>query len=814
MATLLPDNFQQWFDNKEWQVRTHQLKLCRAFENKHSTLLIAPTGAGKTLAGFLPSLIDLNKNPQKGLHTLYVSPLKALTHDIHRNLMSPINEMQLGVTVETRTGDTPSSKRQRQRRNPPNILLTTPESLMLMLSYSDADNIFAKIKCVVIDEVHSFAHSKRGDFTSLALAHLQSMAPNLTRFGLSATVDEPGSMAMWLGVSGQPLNTIIVKSQTQPIVRLLQTRNPIPFTGFVAKYAMPEIYQAIADAQTTFVFVNTRAQAELVFQFLWQENVKGLPIAIYHGSLSKEQRHQTEQLMAKGKVRAVVATSALELGIDWGDVDQVIQLGAPKGVSRLLQRIGRSNHRMDEPSKAFLVPANKFEVLECMCAKRSISARQLDGEELLPGSPDIIPQFIVNLACQSSIDPDEVFALVKSATPYRELTKAMFNDLFQFTLNGGYALQSYERYQRLKKMPDGRFRPSDQRTMRRHRQNIGTIVEAGRLKVKRLRRSHQGKIIGEVEEYFAQQLVPGDTFLFAGEVLEFVGIQDMILEAKPNNKGEPKVPSYVGGQMPLSTHLSEMVRALINDQTKWRGLPKEIKQWLLNQKAFSQLPTAGRLLVEKFPFRCHFASMFYTFEGRKANQTLGMLLTKRMERMKLKPLSFSITDYGLSILSICALEEHHFSSLFSPDILGDDLEDWMMESPMLKRSFRRVAMVSGLTEQNYASTRKNLRQVTFSTDLIFDVLRKYDPDHVLLKVARQDAERELLDLSRLSHLLIRFHDNVDFHLLTKPSPLSIPIILDVRSEQVKGTGIAALIGQLNLQQEAEQLMEDVLNDLA
>lgn len=810
-----PAVFKQWFADKGWKIRSYQQKMISAFANQQSSLLIAPTGAGKTLSGFLPCLIDLHKqlasgksNKELGLHTLYVSPLKALAYDINRNLEAPINDMQLGIKVASRTGDTNSYQRQQQRKSPPNILLTTPESLMLMLSYADAPRIFAHLKCVIVDETHSFANTKRGDFMSLAMARLHWLNPNFIRVGLSATVAHRELLAGWLGITGEPTQIIEAKSRVKPRVKILTNKKHIPFGGYMAKYARKEILHAITQAKTCLVFVNTRAQAELIFQSLWEENAEGLPIAIYHGSLSKEQRAKTEKMMAAGKLRAVVTTSALELGIDWGNVDLVIQVGAPKGVSRLMQRIGRSNHTLDEPSQALLVPANRFEALECLAAIQAIKKGELDGDPPVSGALDILPQFIVNCVCSQGAQADDIYQQVLLASPYCGVDKQTFDQLWAFTQDGGYALQAYERYQRLVQ-ENGVYIPANKRVIMRHRQNIGTIVEAGRLRVKRLRRSHQGKIIGEVEEYFAQQLSKGDSFYFAGEILVFEGIRDMIVEARPGKAKEPKIPSYVGGQMPLSTYLAQAVRGLINSPEQWKALPKLVRDWLDLQKAFSGLPTQSHLLIEQFPFRGAQSTLFYTFEGRKANQTLGMLITRRMEKLDLKPLSFSITDYGLSISSVCQIMAKHIPQLFNPDILGDELEDWMLEASMLKRSFRQVAIVSGLIEQQYHSNKKTMRQVTFSTDLIYDTLKQYDPDHILLRVTRENAQRELLDLSRTSDILFRFYRHFTFNALIKPSPMAIPIVLNVRSEQVTGAGTQALLEQANLYQEAEMMLEEV-----
>ncbi|MEO1226802.1 MAG: DEAD/DEAH box helicase, partial [Pseudomonadota bacterium] len=385
-ALSLPPLFAGWFRQRGWHPHAHQLAVLDAVQAGRDVLLTAPTGGGKTLSGFLPSLIELAERPREGLHTLYISPLKALAVDIHRNLEMPIAEMRLSIRHETRTGDTPQAKRERQRRRPPNLLMTTPESLALLLSYNDAGRLFRPLRTIVIDEIHSVVGTKRGDLLSLGLARLRRLAPNSRRIGLSATAAHPDALAEWLGgFDAAPVHRVIGKPGPAPKVEILQPAARIPWSGHMGMHALPEIYDRIRRASTTIVFVNTRAQAELVFQALWRMNEDDLPIALHHGSLAVEQRRKVEAAMAAGKLRAVVATSSLDLGIDWGAVDLVMQIGAPKGVSRLLQRIGRANHRFDQASEAVLVPANRFEVLECRAAVDGVREMTLDGDPPPPG---------------------------------------------------------------------------------------------------------------------------------------------------------------------------------------------------------------------------------------------------------------------------------------------------------------------------------------------------------------------------------------------------------------------------------------------
>ncbi len=405
-------------------------------------LLIAPTGAGKTLAGFLPTLVDLSGkrcDPERALHTLYVSPLKALAVDIHRNLTQSIEELGLPITAETRTGDTPHSKRERQRRRPPDALLTTPESLALLLSYPDAGAMFSSLRCVIIDELHALLGTKRGDLLSLGLSRLSAIAPAVRRVGLSATVPHPDAVASFLSPSADPtaVETIIGPPGPEPEVAILEAGVDPPWRGHMALYALPAVYEEIRKAGTTIVFVNTRAQAELVFRGLWRLNAEDLSIAVHHGSLEREQRRRVEAAMARGDLRAVVATSSLDLGIDWGAVDLVVQMGAPKGSSRMLQRIGRANHRLDQPSRALLVPGNRFEVLECRAAIEAIHEHTLDGDQPPAGALDVLAQHMIGTACSGPFTADAFYAQVRAAAPYCDLDRRDFDDTLAFAATGG-----------------------------------------------------------------------------------------------------------------------------------------------------------------------------------------------------------------------------------------------------------------------------------------------------------------------------------------------------------------------------------------
>jgi ATP-dependent Lhr-like helicase len=759
-----------------------------------SALLIAPTGGGKTLAGFLPSLVDLAERPREGLHTLYISPLKALTVDIQRNLVRPIEELGLDLACETRTGDTPQTKRRRQRQNPPHLLMTTPESLALLLSYHDAPQVFANLNTVVVDELHALAGNKRGELLALGLARLHTLAPKCRRAGLSASVHDAQALVAWLSPGGHhedaSVRLIQANGGAKPEVEILVTHERLPWSGHMAVHALPEVYQRIRSAGTTLLFVNTRAQAEIVFRELWRLNDEGLAIALHHGSLSTAQRRKVEAAMARGELSAVAATSSLDLGVDWAAVDLVVQIGAPKGVSRLLQRIGRANHRLDQPSRALLVPANRFEMLECRAALEGLCAGTLDGEPPKTGSLDVLAQHILGCACSGPCDAEALYAEVTGAAPYATLSRKDFEEVLAFVADGGYALGGYERFRRLKRDAQGRYRVASPAHVRRYRMNVGTIVEAPTLQVK-LKRGH---VLGEVEEHFVQGLVPGDSFVFAGEILCFLGLRETSAEViRAPASREPKVPAYQGGRLPLSTHLGERVRAMLEAPDRWRDLPYAVAEWLRLQRRRSVLPPAEGLLIETFPRGAKQFLVAYCFEGRKAHQTLGMLLTRRMERAGLGPLGFVASDYVLAVWSLAPATD--VAGLFDQDMLGCDLEEWMAESSMLRRSFRHVAVIAGLIERRHPGQEKTRRQVTVSADLIYDVLRKYEPDHVLLRATRAEAAGGLTDIRRLADMLARVRGRITHRALPRVSPLAVPVLLEIGKEQVYGSALDDLLDE-------------------
>lgn len=859
--TVLPPRFAAWFKARGWSPRPHQTELLSTARSGKSVLLIAPTGAGKTLAGFLPSLVDLCERPkrrpgqaQPGLHTLYISPLKALAVDIARNLEAPIREMDLPISIETRTGDTSAHKRQRQKIAPPDILMTTPEQVALLIASREADRLFSDLKMVVFDELHALVTSKRGDLLSLGLARLRVLAPDLQTVGLSATVAEPEALRAWLvpqtpefsrprqtqqnqadaisqspgsdpayavdpGQSVSPCSmagVITVSGGVAPDIQILDSRERVPWSGHSARYALGDVYEAIKRHRTTLVFVNTRSQAEMIFQELWRINEDGLPIALHHGSLDVSQRRKVEAAMVANRLKAVVCTSTLDLGIDWGDVDLVVHVGAPKGASRLAQRIGRSNHRLDEPSQAILVPANRFEVMECRAALDANYLGAQDTPPIRPGALDVLAQHILGMAVAAPFREQDLFYEITTAYPFRDLDLETFTRALAFVATGGYALRTYERYARIRLTADGTWRLSHPRLAQQYRLNVGTIVEAPVLKVRLIARKRPGpirggRILGQIEEYFLETMAPGDTFLFAGEVVRFEAIQENEAIVTRSADTEPRIPAYQGGKFPLSTYLAAQVRSMLANPDEWGKLPEQVSQWLSYQKQRSVLPKQDQLLVETFPRGGRFYLVAYPFEGRLAHQTLGMLLTRRLERAKARPIGFVATDYSIAVWGLGDLEFRFrqgrptLDALFDEDMLGDDLEAWLDESYLLKRTFRNCALISGLIEKRHPGQEKSGRQVTVSSDLIYDVLREHEPDHILLQATRADAATGLLDVKRLGEMLSRIKGRIVHKALDQISPLAVPIMLEIGRVPIFGESGDAILAEA-----ADDLIEEAM----
>ena len=772
--------FSQWLNKKGWKLFSHQADVLYAALEHKNVLLCSPTGTGKTIAGFLPTLLDLTENKINfnGLHTIYISPLKSLTVDIQRNILLPIKGLNLNISVEIRSGDTNSYKKKKQIEKPPNILITTPESFALLMSYPAAAKIFKKLKYVIVDELHNLIHTKRGDLLTLNLSRLVYFNHNFLTIALSATIKNKSKALQYISSNNNKGKVVLSNLKEKYEIKILKTKKNIPWSGHMASYAINEVYNLIGKKKATIIFVNTRAQAEFIFQNLWQINKKGIKIALHHGSLEKELRNNVESKMAKGNIDCVVATSSLELGVDWGDIDLIIQLGAPKGIARMMQRIGRSNHNFKTASKAVFVPTNKFEYLECLAAKEAILEGEIEDIIEKDGSLDVLAQHINGVACNSSFEKEQLYLNIKKAWPYKNISKNTFEQTLNFVKNGGFALKNYDAFCRLKKNKDNKYQITNKKFIQKYRMNIGTIVEADMLNV-----ILNKKKLGRIEESFIQNLSKTDTFLFGGEVLEFQEISEQGVLVKRSKSNNPKIPSYVGGKLPLSSTLAKRVIKLIENY-KNLSAPKQIKDWIKLQEKRSSLPPRKGLLIETFSRginRYYFVA--YTFQGRVVNHTLGILIMNRLDKLGARPVSFIANDYAIAVWSLNRFEQ--IDAIFSNRILENNLDEWIKNTSILKRQFKTIAIISGLVDRNYPGKIKNSKQIRFNADLIYDVLNKYDKKHILLKSTKIEALYDLIDYKRLNNFLELCEKNIIYNNLDRISPLAVQFILDFNSVTIE-----------------------------
>jgi len=648
------------------------------------------------------------------------------------------------------------------------------------MSKKEARNIFGSLKYIIIDELHNLIHSKRGDLLNLNLARINSFSPNLIRVALSATLKDLNNGLLYFSAKK---NAVIIENKEKKAMHLsiIKAKKDIPWVGYMPTYAINEIYNIISSLKTSIIFVNTRAQSEYVFQELWKKNKKKIKIAVHHGSLEKNIRLKIEKKMFEGKIQCVVATSSLELGIDWGNIDLIIQVGAPKGISRIIQRIGRSNHKINLHSRAILVPTNKFEYIECKACINAVAEFDIEEVAVKDGSLDVLAQHICGVASSEPFNLDILYKNIKTSYPYRKLKKKTFMQIINFVKDGGYSLKAYEEFSKIKKNSDGKFEMANNKFIKKYRMNIGTIIDSDLINI-----YLKNKKLGKIEEYFVQNLSIGDTFLFAGEVLEYVGVNLKGILVKKTKSKNPKIPSYTGGRLSLSSKLASRVIKLINNYKEY-NFPKEIKDLLYNQTKVSSLPPIDGLLIETFSRfignKKNNYLVAYTFQGRKTNQTLGIILINRMESLGLRPLAFVATDYALSIWSIKKCS--NINRLLEIKSLLININQLLISTSLIRRHFKEIAIISGLIDKNYPGHRKTERQIKFNSDLIYDVLNKYEKNHVLLNATKFEAMTELVDYNKISHYINNMKKNIVYHDLEKASPLAIPLILEFNIEKVR-----------------------------
>ena len=794
---------EHWFQGRGWQAFAFQREVWRAMADGRSGLLHATTGSGKTLAVWMGAL--LRSQPRTGLQVLWLTPMRALAADTTRALQLPLADLQPGWAVGQRTGDTPAAERARQDRRFPQALVTTPESLSLMLTREQAAAELGGVHTVIVDEWHELIGNKRGVQVQLALARLKRFNPGLVVWGLSATLGNLAeAMDTLLGGTGGSL--VQGKQAKQLVIDTLLPQDPGCFSwgGHLGAKMQQPVVDEIENSGTTLVFTNTRSQAEIWYQLLLAARPEWAGIvALHHGSLDKATREWVEAGLKQGALKAVVATSSLDLGVDFLPVERVLQIGSAKGVARLLQRAGRSGHAPGRPSRVTLVPTNTLELVEAAAARRAALAGRVEAR-VSPVKPlDVLVQHLVTVALGGGFVADELYAEVSGTMAYRALTRDEFDWALAFVERGGDSLTAYPEYHRVQ-FVDGRWRVPDRGIAKRHRLQVGTIVSDASMAVKWV----SGGTIGHIEEGFIARLNKGDCFVFAGRVLEFVRVHEMSAQVRLATKRKGVVPSWNGGKMPLSSEMADSVQALLQGCAGGDFNEPELvaaQPMLLAQQRLSQLPQPGHLLVEELHSREGHHIFIYPFAGRNVHTGLAQLLAWRLSQGEPNTFSLSVNDYGLEILAAKALGDDPLAQagLFGSDELLHDVVSSLNSGQLAQRRFREIARVAGLVFGGYPGAPKSLRQLQASSSLFFEVFQKYDRGNRLLGQAEGEVLSQELELGRLQATLQRLaaapRDRV---LLKTASPFCLPLMVERLREQLSTEKLKDRLDRLLAQAEA------------
>ncbi|MEN7341706.1 MAG: ligase-associated DNA damage response DEXH box helicase [Pseudomonadota bacterium] len=788
MSAIEHQQVARWFDSRGWRVFDFQRDAWSAFASNASGLIHSPTGSGKTLAAWLGPLMQHGHETGKGLRVLWITPLRALANDTCKSLQEACDALGSEWRVEMRTGDTSASARQRQRRTPPETLITTPESLSLLLSYQDAEKTFRHLDAVIVDEWHELLGNKRGVQLELCLARLRSRRPALKVWGISATLANLDEAAKVL--SPPPSKPVLIRGE-QPKQVDIESLLPaslecFPWSGRLGIGLLDTVIEQIESARSTLVFTNTRSQSELWFEALIEQRPDWIGrIALHHGSIDRKLRQRIEQALRDGEMLAVICTSSLDLGVDFAPVDQVLQIGSPKGVARLMQRAGRSGHQPGAVSRVVCVPTYALELIEIVAARQAWEQQRIEGREPLRNCLDVLSQHLVTLALGGGFDADQVFAEVRNAHAFSGLTRTQFDWCIDFITRGGQALSGYPQYHRVV-VEDGAYRMRDRRLSTQHRMTIGTITSDTAMRVKWL----SGGTLGTIEESFISRLKKGDRFLFAGRLVALVQIKEMTAYVKRAKPGKKTVPRWQGGRMPLSNQLADSMLDVLSDYRAQAASNPEIDilaPLLQHQATVSTLPSAERLLVEQCTSREGHSTFIFPFAGRLAHEGLATLLAYRISREIKITFTLSVNDYGFELLSRepLAIDVATLQRWCSTASLVDDLLAAINAGEAAKRQFRDIARIAGLVFSGYPGSGKSTRQIQASSGLIFDVLTRYDDGNLLLHQARQEVLAAQLETRRMLRALTRIESlPIDIITTDRLSPFAFPLWAERLQSQI------------------------------
>lgn len=777
----------QWFQSMGWQVAAFQEEAWQAYAEGKSGLVNAPTGSGKTYSLMLPAMLSPSPEGREGqgVRVIWITPIRALAKEILQSAERAIEALQLDWTVDVRTGDTTTAQRAKQKKSMPNLLITTPESLHLLLASKGYDKTFKNLSCVIVDEWHELMGSKRAVQMELALSRLRGLNPKLRTWGISATIGNMDqAVEVLLGPDFPKEDMVIIRADIHKeieVVSILPDEvETLPWAGHLGIKMLKKVIPLLDESESTLIFTNTRSQAEIWYHRILdvEPGLAGL-LAMHHGSISRELRFWVEDALYTGLLKAVVCTSSLDLGVDFRPVEAIVQVGSPKGVARFMQRAGRSGHRPGAVSRIYFVPTHTLELVEAAALRQGIADNLVEEREPYVRSFDVLVQYLVTLAVSDGFYHKEIFEEVKKTFCYSSISPEDWQWCLDFITTGGKSLSGYDEFHKVEIMDDGLYKVTSRRTAQRHRMSMGTIVSDAMIKVKL-----GGKYLGSIEEYFFARLKPGDVFWFAGKNLELIRMKGMIAEVRYSRTKSGLVPSWKGGRMPLSAKMGAMLRQKIEESVSGQHNDPELKLieplWDL-QKERSHIPARDEFLIEQYKSEDGYHLFFYPFEGRLVHEGMATLLAYRLSLFK--PLTFSIAmnDYGFELLadSSIPIEEALDSDVFSLTDLREDIMQSVNAVEMARRRFRDIASIAGLIFTGYPGQPIKDRHLQSSSQLIFNVLEDYEPENLLLQQAYEEALEFQLEEGRLRLALERIHEQkIIIQKIEKPSPFSFPIMVD------------------------------------
>ncbi|MBT8280465.1 MAG: ligase-associated DNA damage response DEXH box helicase [Muriicola sp.] len=804
---------ENWFQEQGWSPFPFQRKTWKAYLEGKNGLLNAPTGSGKTYALWFPIVLEylrdyqLSGNKQKkGLKAVWITPLRALSQEIRQSAERIITDLDLPLTVGIRTGDTSTKERSKQRRSMPDLLITTPESLQLLLATKGYDKIFGNCKAIVVDEWHELLGTKRGVQMELALCRIKSLAPKLRIWGISATIGNlEQARQVLLGPESDAFdNSVMIRANLNKKINVVsiipEEIETFPWRGHLGLRLLDSVIPIINNSKTTLLFTNTRSQCEIWYQKILEKypELAG-EMAMHHGSINKDTRIWVEEAIRKEELKAVVCTSSLDLGVDFAPVETVIQIGGPKGVARFMQRAGRSGHQPGKESVIYFLPTHAIELVEASALQQAVVKRAVEDRLPYLNSFDVLVQYLITLAVSDGFYPAEIFSEVKSTFCFQAITEDEWQWIINFLVMGSQSLQSYNEYKKVEVSEDGKLQVNNRGIAMRHRFQIGTIVGDAHLTV----RYQKGGYIGSIEEYFISKLTPGDVFTFAGRNLEFIRIKEMQAHVRNSRKKTNKVPSWMGGRLTLSAQMSQLLREELYSAKLPIEEQSEAIQCLApifkRQEVESIVPGPDEFLIESFKTRDGYHHIFYPFEGRFVHEAMGSLLGYRVSL--LSPITFSLAfnDYGFELLSDQEIDIQAIidNDLFSPEYLLDDLEKSLNSTEMARRKFRDIAVISGLVFTGYPDKGVKMKHLQSSSQLLFEVFKDYEADNLLFLQAYRETFEHQLEEGRLRLALERIgRQDIVWKKCKKPTPFSFPIITDRLREKMSSEKLADRIKKM------------------